>query len=261
MSNATPSVQDNETNICFEGMTSISALIESILNGESNRAIQAILFERSRLYKKQREWKFLEAKSRELGFELKVVSEDELAPYTTGTTHGGVIALVSDRTYSTLSEADLIREGFWILLDGIEDPYNFGYSIRSLYASGADGLILPPRNWLSAAGTVARSSAGTSEKMQIRVAEPSEAIEIFKRSGYHIYAAEIRNSVSLYEADLKKPLLFVIGGEKRGISREILDKCDQNIRIEYGRTFRGSLSAAATCAVIGFEVLRVNKDL
>jgi 23S rRNA (guanosine2251-2'-O)-methyltransferase len=63
----------------------------------------------------------------------------------------------------------------------------------------------------------------------------------------------------LYEADLSLPLLFVIGGEKRGISREVLSLCDQNIRIPYGIEFRGSLSAAATCAVIGFEVMHHNR--
>ena len=252
---------DLEGSVAFEGMTSVSALIESIRNGDSDRVIRTVLFEESRLYKKQREWRFLEAKSQEMGFELRLVSEEELLPLASGTTHGGVIALTSERSYSTLREDDLEERGFWILLDGIEDPFNFGYSIRSLYASGADGLILPPRNWLSAAGTVARSSAGTSEKMKIRVSDPAEAIESFRRRGYRIYAAEIRDSISLYDADLNRPLLVVIGGEKRGISREILSLCDQNIRIEYGRDFRGSLSAAATCAVIGFEVLRVNRIL
>ena len=245
--------------VCFEGMTSISALIDSVLNGESDRRIRTILFDRSRLYKKQREWKFLEAKSHELGFDLTLSDEDELSALASGTTHGGVIALVSARTYKQLSAEDLSERGFWILLDGIEDPYNFGYSIRSLYASGADGLILPPRNWLTAAGTVARSSAGTSEKMKIRVADPVDAINRFREHSYHVYAAEIRGSISLYDAELEKPLLFVIGGEKRGISRDILSLCDQNVRIEYGREFRGSLSAAATCAVIGFEVMRVNR--
>lgn len=242
----------------FEGMTSISALIESVSLGDSDRKIETVYFDRGRLYKKQREYKFLEARSKDLGFTLRLSTSDELDALASGNTHGGVVAVASARTYAPLEASDLQNGGFWILLDGVEDPYNFGYSVRSLYASGADGLILPPRNWLSAAGTVARSSAGTSEKMQVRVAEPADAVRIFREAGYRILAAEIRDSVSLYDAPLEKPLLFVIGGEKRGISREVLSLCDANVRIEYGRDFRGSLSAAATCAVIGFEVFRRN---
>lgn len=247
----------NDT-VLFEGMTSISALIETISSGESDRSIHTVFFDDSRLYKKNREYQFLLAKSKEMGFTLSLISSDELSAMANGTTHGGVVAVATQRSYPPLSPTRLSNNGFWVLLDGIEDPYNFGYSLRALYAAGADGIVLPPRNWLSAAGTVARASAGTSEKMAICISPPTTAIQAFRSAGYTIYAAEIRNAVSLYEADLKKPLLFIIGGEKRGISSEVLAQCDQNIRIDYGREFRGSLSAAATCAVIGFEVMRFN---
>ena len=259
-------MQNNSENIslengltCFEGMTSVSALIETVASGESDRKIHKVLFDRSRLYKKQRSFQFLEAQSKLLGFSLTLTDSEELSALTTGNTHGGVIALAGDRTYASTSDFEQLPEGgFWVLLDGLEDPYNFGYSVRSLYAAGADGLILPPRNWLSAAGTVARASAGTSEKMKVLISDPAEGVRVFRERGFRVLAAEIRDSVSLYEASLQKPLLFVIGGEKRGISREVLSLCDQNVRIEYGRDFRGSLSAAATCAVIGFEVMRAN---
>ena len=35
-----------------------------------------------------------------------------------------------------------------VMLDGVEDPFNFGQAVRSLYAAGIDGLIVRPRNWL-----------------------------------------------------------------------------------------------------------------
>lgn len=249
-----------DVTVIFEGMTSISALIETVSSGVSDRRILTIFFDEAQLYKKNREYRFLDFKSRELGFSLSVISSEDLSKMASGTTHGGILALATARSYPPLLDLDLSDQGFWVMLDGIEDPYNFGYSLRALYASGATGLILPPRNWLSAAGTVARASAGISEKMTVRVCDPITAIERFRSAGYSICAAEIRDSESLYETDLKKPLLFVIGGEKRGISREVLSRCDRNVRIEYGREFRGSLSAAATCAVIGFEVMRFNRS-
>jgi tRNA G18 (ribose-2'-O)-methylase SpoU len=51
----------------------------------------------------------------------------------------------------------------------------------------------------------------------------------------------------------------VLGGEKRGISRAILDKADTVVRIDYGNDFNGSLSTAAASAVFAFEVLRANR--
>jgi 23S rRNA (guanosine2251-2'-O)-methyltransferase len=59
---------------------------------------------------------------------------------------------------------------------------------------------------------------------------------------------------------MNRPLLLVVGGEKRGISRAVLDQADQVVRIDYGRDFRGSLSAASAATVLGFEVLRQNSS-
>lgn len=94
--------------------------------------------------------------------------------------------------------------------------------------------------------------------MDIRVADPLDAVKAFAQRGYRIVCAGIRDSVSIYEADLKKPLLLIVGGEKRGISRAVLDMADQVVRIDYGRTFNGSLSAASATTVIAFEVLHQN---
>ena len=92
------------------------------------------------------------------------------------------------------------------------------------------------------------------------VTEPQDAILSYKKRGYRIICAGIRDSISMEEADLHKPLLLIVGGEKRGISRTVLDLADQVVRIDYGRSFRGSLSAASAATVLAFAVLRQNKQ-
>ena len=94
--------------------------------------------------------------------------------------------------------------------------------------------------------------------MDMYVSEPVDAIELFKEKGYSVVCAGIRDSVSIFETDLTKPLLIVLGGEKRGISRTVLDKADKNVRIDYGTEFGGSLSTSAAAAVFAFEVYRAN---
>ena len=93
-------------------------------------------------------------------------------------------------------------------------------------------------------------------KMPLYIAEPAEVIPTFHARGYRAVCAEIRNSVDLYEADLTRPLLLVIGGEKRGISRAVLAEADLCVRIPYAGDFRGSLSSAASAAVMAFEIAR-----
>ncbi len=244
----------------LEGMPSISALIKGIEANRNNRRILRILIDKTRVKQKKPEIRFLEAKSSLLRFSIEYVDVNEINELTVGNTHGGIIAECTPRQLPRLSP-DLIEEnGVYFILEGIEDPYNFGYAVRSLYAAGVHGVIVGERNWMGAAGVVARSSAGCSELMNIYVSEPTEAIDCLARKGYRILCAGIRDSVSLFETELSLPLCVILGGEKRGISRSVLEKADQIVRIDYGTDFGGSLSTAASAAVFGFEILRYNRQ-
>ena len=248
-----------ESSNIFEGMTSISALIKGFENNVTDRKIEKILFDRSKIKSKSHELSFLKAKSIQLGFELEMTDTETIDEVTIGNSHGGIIAICGDRCIPKLSTISVKSNGVYFILEGVEDPYNFGYSIRSLYAAGVDGIIVGERNWMGAAGVVARSSAGTSELINMYVADPLEAISVFKAAGYTVISAGIRDSVSLFDTSLSKPLLVILGGEKRGISRSVLDASDKIVRIDYGNTFGGSLSTSAASAVFAFEILRYNR--
>ena len=245
----------------FEGMSSISSLIRASEseNSLNDRRILRVWIDESKKKSKMREISFLKAKSELLDFPVEFVSAEAIAEVTVGNSHGGIIAHCSPRTLPTLTKDAIRPDGVYYYLEGVEDPYNFGYAVRSLYASGADGLILPARNWMGVAGVVARSSAGTSELCDIFVADAADAVALFHEKGYRVVCAGIRDSVSILETDLQKPLLVILGGEKRGISSAVLSFADEVVRIDYGVAFRGSLSTAAAAAVFGFEILRQSK--
>ena len=245
----------------FEGMPSISAVIKSIESGISDRRIITVYIDQQKIRSKAKEIGFIKFKASSLHFDIEFVNNSIIDSMTVGNTHGGIVAVCSERAIPALSDACIKQNGIYYMLDGIEDPYNFGNAVRSLYASGADGIILGERNWLGVSGTVARASAGTSELLPAYVSDTVSAIETFKKIGYKVICAGIRDSVSLFEADLSAPLLVILGGEKRGISRKVLDMADEIVRIDYGTDFNGSLSASASASVFGFEVLRYNKNI
>ena len=72
-------------------------------------------------------------------------------------------------------------------------------------------------------------------------------------------AAGIRDSVCAFDADLSKPIFLIVGGEKRGISAKVLSTADTIVRLDYGREFNGSLSAASCASVLAYEILRQNR--
>ena len=241
----------------LEGMTSISALLNA--GDENDRKIEKVLIDRAKRKSKAPQIGFLTAKSHELGFPVEFVDAEDIDRLAVGNTHGGILALCTARTIPTLTAKDIQPNCFYVYLEGIEDPYNFGYAIRSLYAAGVSGIILPPRNWMSAAGVVARASAGASESLPIFEAEGEDAVKLFREVGYSILCAGIRDSVSVFDEEFPYPVLLVVGGEKRGISRTLLDAADRIVRIDYGRDFSGSLSAASAATVLAFEIYRQNR--
>ena len=241
----------------LEGMTSISALLNS--HGVNDRKIEKILIDRSKRKSKSAQIGYLTAKSHEHGFPVEFVDSQEIDTLAVGNTHGGILALCTPRTIPTLSAEDIQPDQFYVYLEGIEDPYNFGYAIRSLYAAGVSGIVLPPRNWMTAGGVVARASAGASECLPIFQAEGEDAVKLFKQAKYTVLCAGIRDSVSVFEEHFPYPVLLVVGGEKRGISRSLLDAADHIVRIDYGRDFSGSLSAASAATVMAFEIFRQNR--
>ena len=243
----------------FEGMTSIRALLDNLKDDVPNaRKIEKILFDKEKEKSKAKELGYLKKMAELFGFELSGVNSSVIDSYTVGASHGGIIALCGERAYPKISKENVAENGFYVMIEGIEDPYNFGYALRSIYAAGADGIVLSERNWLSAAGVVCRSSAGASERLNTYIAA-EEYIDTFKEKGYKIVCADIKNSISVYEADLKKPILLIVGGEKRGISASILKEADQIVRIDYGRKFDAALSAASASTILAFEIFRNNK--
>ena len=243
----------------FEGMTSLSAVIESALAGKNDRRIREVLFDKNKAQSKAKEIAYLRRMAEKLDFTVTEADAAEIDELATGNSHGGIIARCTERTIPPLAAESLPEAGFVTMIEGIEDPYNFGYALRSIYAAGADAVILTPRNWMSAAGVVCRSSAGASELLPLFVSKPEDAVHRAKSAGYKVVCAGIRDSVSAFDADLTRPIFLIVGGEKRGISRAVLDLADEVVRLDYGRPFRGSLSAASAASILAYEVLRQNR--
>lgn len=248
-----------ENSTVFEGMTSIRSILKARDLGFNDRVIEQILFDSSKLNKIAKNLGYLRAVSNKYGFVLTESSGEKIEKITLGSSHGGLVAIAKERTIPCLSDSSEIRtDGFYCMIQGIEDPYNLGYSLRSLYACGCDGIILPERNWMSAAGVVARSSAGASEMLPMYKSDALNCADIFHSLGYNIVCADERTDNILGKCELKKPILLIVGGEKRGISKDLLNKTDMLVKIEYAREFHASLSAASATTMFAYEIMRQN---
>jgi len=251
-------MNSSNNSIIVEGITSVSAIINSTRQGKNKRQIITVYFDENKIRKERRRFAFLKQASEELCFKFDVVNENVISQLSTGKTHGGILAEVTQAEYKEITNNDIVPNSFYAIIEGVEDPYSLGYSLRTLYACGCEGVILPMHLPTAADSTLCKASAAASELLNIYTFGYNNIIQEFKSCNYKIVCAAIPESIPCFDADLTYPLLLIVGGEKRGISKKLLEAGDTNIRIPYGRDFLGSLSTASAVSILSYEVLRQN---
>ena len=230
----------------FEGAISTKAVLQ---NGK--REVREVIIDKN---KNDRDLSFIIRLAREKDIPVLEKERSEIDALAQGKTHGGILCIAKERIFSKAEE--LKGRSFLAILEGIEDPFNFGYCLRSLKAFGCEGILVSPRNWYSSASVIAKSSAGASEYLDVAEVEDwKSTLEELKKE-YMVVCANRRNAISLYEADLRKPLILAIGGEKRGLSRAVEDASDRNVYIPYGSEFRNALNASSAASVFAYEIMR-----
>lgn len=185
---------------------------------------------------------------------------DRLAP---GIAHQGVAARVTPARVLSLDEL-LARVGspaLLVLLDGVEDPRNLGAIVRCAAAAGA-GVILPERRTAPLNAACSKASAGTLHRTPIaRVTNVVRTLELLAESG--VWSLGLAAGAdAVWKADLQRPTCLVIGGEDRGLSRLVRERCDALAGIPLAPGV-DSLNASVACGIGLFEAVRqrqANRD-
>ena len=194
------------------------------------------------------------------GIPFKEVDRTALERMSRTGHHQGVIAKASAVDYSDLDAAfDLAAkrgtDPFLFMLDGIEDPHNFGAMIRTAEALGAHGVIVGKDRSAPLSETVVRTSAGAVWHLPIiRVTNLSRTIEDLKKRSVWVVCGDM-DGTPLYDLDLTGPLCLVIGNEGHGVSRLVKEKCDFTASIPMTGEI-SSLNASVAAGMIAYEITR-----
>ena len=247
----------------ISGAISIKAAIEG-----GRRVIEKVYIDKTKL-KADRNLRYIYRKAQEVGVSVSNVSGCEVDRLSTNKNHGGICGEVGNYTYYNIEQlrqkinafqnaAAIPQEiPFLVYLEGYEDPYNYGYCLRSLYAAGCSGVISPKWLWQDNEVTIIRSSAGASEFLPLyQVDRPDELLQELKYNGLTLLSATRKSAISIYDCDLTRPCVICFGGLQRGLSQRILSKSEQNIYIPYQNDFHNALSGASAVAVVAFELYR-----
>ena len=141
-----------------------------------------------------------------------------------------ILALVGRNPSATFEEV-LQSGGLIWMLDGAKYPVNIGFCIRTAEVSGADAVIIdgPLNNQERSAAK--RASMKAHRFIPVFWRNAIESIQFAKQAGFRIIAVEDVGEKTPWEADLTGDVILIVGGEREGISDEVLSSVDEIIRI------------------------------
>jgi 23S rRNA (guanosine2251-2'-O)-methyltransferase len=182
---------------------------------------------------------------------------DELA----GTSkHQGVAALVNASTLLSEAEArsriEELNRPLILVLDGIEDPRNFGACLRSADAAGADLVVTARNRNVGMTAVVSKVAAGAAETQPIaQVGNLARFMDFLREAGIWLVGTDGAADATLYDTDLTQPTGLVLGAEGRGLRRLTRERCDVLVSLPLLGTVE-SLNVSVATGICLYEAVR-----
>ncbi len=164
--------------------------------------------------------------------------------------------------YEILDESYLDKlpkeKGRVVILDGIQDPHNFGAILRSVDAFGYDLVILPKNRSVSVNETVSHVSTGAIEYTKIMyVNSLNNIVEKLKKIGYWICGTDAKGDILSKDIDKSLNLAIIIGSEGFGMSKTLFNASDYLIKIPM-KGHVNSLNASVSSGIILHDLMSIN---
>ncbi len=143
-----------------------------------------------------------------------------------------------------------------IALDGVSDVRNFGAIVRSADCLGAHGIVIPEKGSARITADAIKTSAGALHSFPVcREKSIVRSVEFLKQSGLKVIAATEKSGLEISKADLKGPVVIIMGAEDKGISRELLTLADQSVKIQMTGNI-ASLNVSVAAGILLYETAR-----
>lgn len=180
-----------------------------------------------------------------------VVSESVLNTISSTETPQGIVAVVKNKV-SNLQ----INNGFYVLIDKVQDPGNMGTIIRSANASGALGVIITKGTVDTYNSKTLRSTMGSIFKIPIIFEDSNfNALKKLKENKFKLITSSLNTDYNFYDVDLKGKVIIAVGNEGNGISKEIFELSDISVKIPMPGDAE-SLNVGVAASIMMFEAVR-----
>jgi len=175
--------------------------------------------------------------------------------------HQGVVATISPIKFLSINDLSKIVEKKKdscqiLILDQISDVRNFGAIVRTAECSGVGSSKIQSTGMGPVNGDTIKTSSGAVFNVPIcKVSHIKDAIFLLKQLNIKIYGATEKAEKNIYQTDFKSSQAIIMGSEGKGLSRSVVDLCDELIKIPLLGKIE-SLNVSVACGTILYEIVR-----
>lgn len=194
-----------------------------------------------------------EIKEKNINFEL--ISKENFSRYNFDKKNQGIVGFVEKYHYTNfdklLSSKPKKKFSLIVILDGIEDPQNFGSILRTCAAFEVDGLIIDKKNQVPVNSTVIKVSLGGIAYVPItQVDNLIKTIEELKKRNYFIISSICNSEAKDYnKLNFNSDICLILGNENKGIREKIIKISDELINIRIKKEV-SSINVSVSCGII-----------
>lgn len=237
-------------------------LVEEIINSEGN-APEFIVYSEDILKRNSLGIEFLDKYENNMLKQANVISvtEDVFKYVADVESPQGLLAVVDKNNEYDLCDLenyfkgnDKINKKF-LILDKVQDPGNLGTIIRSAVSFNVENIICLEGTVDAFSPKVVRSTMSGISKVKIYNISNNEIdklIGIFKNAGYNIVATSLNAEKYINEEDISYNDIYVLGNEANGVSNELLEKCNKQVKIPMENAME-SLNVATAGTILMYE--------
>ena len=143
-----------------------------------------------------------------------------------------------------------------LALDGVQDPHNLGACLRSADACGALAVIVPRDRAAQVTPTVRKVAVGAAETTPVvAVTNLVRTLKLLKHAGLWVVGADAAGDKSAHQADLKGPVVLVLGAEGSGLRHLTRQNCDFLVRLPQLGAVE-SLNVSVAAGMLLYEAVR-----
>lgn len=203
--------------------------------------------------------------AKEQAIPVKWVPKVKLDTMSDHGVHQGMVLAITAYEYLTLEELltqtkAKTQTPFFLILDSLEDPHNFGSILRTADATGVDGIIIPKHRAVGITPVVTKASTGAVEYVPVaRVTNLAQSIATLKEHQFWIFGTAMEGT-DYRRWNTQGAIALVIGNEGRGMSQGLLKEVDELLTIPMTGHVQ-SLNAGVAAGLLMYEVYRGRNSL